>query len=91
MLQSFDDDQNERDLNMISFIAPWTVIVVTFLQICGGQEGQQDGGSRWQDNIRPKLFAHLSSRDYQSFSGVLLNDPASGLNTSLKENSNPSR
>ena len=91
MFQSLDDDQNERDSNMISFIAPWTVVVVTFLQICGGQEGQQGGGGRWQDNIRPKLFAHLSSRDYQSFSGVLLNDPASGLNTSLRENSNPSR
>ena len=91
MFQSLDDDQNERDFNMISFIAPWTVVVVTFLQICGGQEGQQGGGGRWQDNIRPKLFAHLSSRDYQSFSGVLLNDPASGLNTSLRENNNPTR
>ena len=25
----------------------------------------------WQDNIRPKLYAKLSSRDYQSFSGTL--------------------
>lgn len=27
--------------------------------------------SNWQENIRPKLFAKLSPRDYQSFSGSL--------------------
>ena len=27
--------------------------------------------SNWQENIRPKLFAKLNSRDYQSFSGTL--------------------
>jgi hypothetical protein len=27
--------------------------------------------TNWQENIRPKLFAKLNSRDYQSFSGTL--------------------
>ena len=27
--------------------------------------------SNWQENIRPKLFAKLNSRDYQSFSGTI--------------------
>ena len=27
--------------------------------------------SNWQENLRPKLFAKLNARDYQSFSGTL--------------------
>ena len=33
--------------------------------------------SNWQENIRPKLFAKLTQRDFQSFSGTLKNTPKS--------------
>lgn len=39
--------------------------------------------TNWQENIRPKLFAKLNSRDYQSFSGTLKNkSPANNASSS---------
>ena len=62
-------------------------LVICILQFCGGQEDEETfQQTRWQDNIRPKLFAQLSSRDYQSFSGILLSDdPSTEQNASSRE------
>ena len=38
--------------------------------------------SNWQENIRPKLFAKLTSRDFQSFSGSLKTKTQQNLNGS---------
>ena len=75
---------------MIIAVTSWIALIFSIFQFCGGQEGTQNDG-RWQDNIRPKLFAHLSSRDYQSFTGILLNDPATGRNLSFRDNGNSLR
>ena len=73
---------------MFEALITWIALCITVFQLCGGQEGYNNDQGRWQDNIRPKLFAHLSSRDYQSFSGVLLNDPKTGRNLSSRQNTN---
>ena len=76
--------QNDIQINMT-----WSVfllLVICVLKFCGGQEDQEIPQGRWQDNIRPKLFAQLSSRDYQSFSGILLNDPSNEQNASSRGN-----
>ena len=70
---------------MLISVTAWLVLIIGIFHYCGGQEDRQIGQGRWQDNIRPKLFAHLSSRDYQSFSGILLNDPSNGRNSSRQK------
>ena len=76
---------------MIAFVTPWLTLIIGIFQFCGGQEDRLSVQGRWQDNIRPKLFAHLSTRDYQSFSGILLNDPSTGGNSSSREIGNSLR
>ena len=76
---------------MIVSITSWITLIIGIFQYCGGQEDRLSVQSRWQDNIRPKLFAHLSARDYQSFSGILLNDPSTGRNDSSREIGNSLR
>ena len=70
---------------MLVSVTAWLILIIGIFQYCGGQEDRHIGQGRWQDNIRPKLFAHLSSRDYQSFSGILLNDPSNGRNSSRQK------
>ena len=76
--------QNATKFNMSWCL--FLLLVIFLLQFCGGQEDQDIIQGRWQDNIRPKLFAQLSSRDYQSFSGILLNDPSAEQNASSRGN-----
>ena len=76
---------------MIAFVTAWLTLIIGIFQFCGGQEDRLSVQGRWQDNIRPKLFAHLSTRDYQSFSGILLNDPSTGGNSSSREIGNSLR
>lgn len=46
-------------------------------------------GDNWQENVRPKLFAQLSSRDYQSFVGnPQLTEPSAGKTPPPKGGSN---
>jgi len=45
--------------------------------------------SNWQENIRPKLFAKLNSRDYQSFSGTLKNKSPAANNASSSVSTTP--
>ena len=76
--------QNATKFNMSWCL--FLLLVIFLLQFCGGQEDQDIIQGRWQDNIRPKLFAQLSSRDYQSFSGILLSDPSVEQNASSRGN-----
>jgi hypothetical protein len=76
---------------MIVSVTSWITLIIGIFHFCGGQEDRISVQGRWQDNIRPKLFAHLSTRDYQSFSGILLNDPSTGRNSSSREIGNSLR
>ena len=76
--------QNATKFNMSWCL--FLLLVIFLLQFCGGQEDQDIIQGRWQDNIRPKLFAQLSSRDYQSFSGILLSDSSAEQNASSRGN-----
>jgi hypothetical protein len=45
----------------------WTAAVWLLLAMLSWR--QLANGDNWQENVRPKLFAQMTSRDYQSFIG----------------------
>lgn len=45
----------------------WTSVLWMVLALLSWR--QLANGDNWQENVRPKLFAQMTSRDYQSFIG----------------------
>ena len=66
-LSFFNSRIEMKDLGIL-----WTVVYT--IQLCWGQDEQESISLQWQNDIRPKRFEKLFSKDYQSFSGILKND-----------------
>ena len=47
------------------------LLLISLVVLCNLRSLSICQQQQWQDNIRPKLFAQLTDRDYQSFSGIL--------------------
>ena len=58
------------------FSLAWRLVLMGFVTLCNLRSFST--GDQWQSNVRPKLFAHLTDRDYQSFAGILRESGTSG-------------